>query len=158
MLRPSSISRRQLLICGMAGITQTIPRVSLAAGEAVSVYKDPHCGCCSGWVAHLRAAGYSLAVDDTSDLDSIKTRLGIPRDLWACHTALAAGYAIEGHVPAHALARLLAERPSFKGMAVPGMPIGSPGMEGGREDIYEVIGFDGARRVSFGRYRGRQPA
>ena len=96
-------------------------------------------------------------MEERSDLDPIKRELGVPTELWACHTATVAGYALEGHVPTHALARLLVERPSFKGIAVPGMPIGSPGMEGGHEEVYEVIGFDGPRRHSFGRYRGTQP-
>ncbi len=130
---------------------------TLAQSQAILVYRDPSCGCCGGWTDHLKQAGYVVTVEERADLDPIKRQLGVPAELWACHTAAIAGYAVEGHVPAHALARLLGERPSLKGIAVPGMPIGSPGMEGGREEVYEVIGFDGSNRVSFGRYRGSQP-
>lgn len=149
-------SRRKLLAVSALFLT---PRPSQAQSEAVAVFRDPGCGCCGGWVDHLKQAGLVVHVEERSDLDPVKRRLGIPAELWACHTATIASYAIEGHVPAHALARLLAERPQFKGIAVPGMPIGSPGMEaGGREDIFEVIGFDGPQRFSFGRYRGSRPA
>ena len=89
---------------------------------------------------------------------SVYRDLGIPAELWACHSASVAGYAIEGHVPAHALRRLLTERPSIGGLAVPGMPIGSPGMEGGEAEIYSVIAFAGDERKVFGRYRGSAPA
>lgn len=149
-------SRRRVLgasILALAGGS----RATRAQSQPVMVYRDPSCGCCGGWVDHLRQSGYAVTVEERSDLDPIKRQLGVPAELWACHTASVAGYAVEGHVPAHALMRLLAERPAFKGVAVPGMPSGSPGMEGGREEVYEVIGFDGPTRVSFGRYRGSQP-
>jgi hypothetical protein len=150
-------SRRKLmgvsLLALAAGST-----TAWARSQPIMVYRDPSCGCCGGWVDHLRQSGYAVTVDERSDLDPIKRQLGVPAELWACHTASVAGYAVEGHVPAHALTRLLAERPTLKGLAVPGMPIGSPGMEGGREEIYEVVGFAGPNRVSFGRYRGSQPA
>lgn len=149
-------SRRRVLgasILALAGGS----RAAGAQSQPVMVYRDPSCGCCGGWVDHLRQSGYTVTVEERSDLDPIKRQLGIPAELWACHTASVAGYAVEGHVPAHALTRLLAERPALKGVAVPGMPSGSPGMEGGREEVYEVIGFDGPNRVSFGRYRGSQP-
>jgi len=129
-----------------------------AQGQAIDVYRDPLCGCCEGWVDHLKGAGYAVAVVERSDVTPLKKQLTIPEELWACHTGTIAGYAIEGHVPAHALGRLLTERPPFKGLAVPGMPIGSPGMEGDREDLYEVIGFGGGGRPAvFGRYRGDRP-
>jgi hypothetical protein len=158
MSESSGWSRRKILgLSVLAFATQF--GLARAQSAGISVFRDPSCGCCGGWVDHLKQAGYSLTVEEHSDLDPIKRRLGIPEELWACHTATLAGYAIEGHVPAHALARLLAESPSIKGIAVPGMPIGSPGMEaGGREDLFEVLGFDGSRRITFGRYRGDQPA
>ena len=156
MKQPFLWSRRKVLGVVAAG---TVSWPALAQSPTVHVYRDPSCGCCGGWVDHIKQSGYAVAVEERTDLDPIKQRLGVPAELWACHTATVAGYAVEGHVPAHALARLLAERPALKGIAVPGMPIGSPGMEaGGREDQYEVIGFDGPRRVSFGRYRGSQPS
>jgi hypothetical protein len=110
------------------------PARSLAA-------KDPTCGCCSGWVQHLQNAGFATKVLDTRDIDAVKKRLGVPDDLAACHTAEVAGYVIEGHVPAAALSRFLAEKPNATGLAVPGMPIGSPGMEGGRPEKYDVVLF-----------------
>lgn len=135
-------------------------RPSWAQSETISVFRDPSCGCCGGWVNHLREeGGLTAVVEERSDVDTIKRRLGVPEDLWSCHTAHVAGYAIEGHVPFHAVARLLRERPGLKGLAVPGMPIGSPGMEmEGREDPYDVIGFNAGQRLTFGRYRGKQPA
>jgi len=155
MSNPNQWSRRKLLVASIVSLT---PKLAWAQAEAVDVLRDPSCGCCGGWVDHLKLAGLTVNVEERSDLDPIKRRLGIPEELWACHTATVGGYAVEGHVPAHAIARLLAERPGFKGVAVPGMPIGSPGMESGdHEDVFEVIGFDGSMRFSFGRYRGSRP-
>lgn len=150
-------SRRKVLGLPLLALAAA-PSAAWAQSPPILVYRDPSCGCCGGWVDHLRQSGYAVTVEERSDLDPIKRQLGVPDELWACHTASLARYAVEGHVPAHALTRLLAERPAVRGIAVPGMPIGSPGMEGGREEVYEVVGFDGARRVSFGRYRGSQPA
>ncbi len=149
-------SRRKVLGIPILALAAT-PQMVWSQSQPVMVYRDPSCGCCGGWIDHLRQSGYAITVEESSDLDLIKRQLGVPAELWACHTASLAGYAVEGHVPAHALARLLAERPAFKGIAVPGMPTGSPGMEGGREEVYEVVGFDGPNRVSLGRYRGSQP-
>lgn len=98
------------------------PAASAFADEVtITVHKDPTCGCCSGWVQHLRDAGFAVRVEETADLESIRTRLGVPADLTACHTAEVARYVVEGHVPAAAIRRLLAERPNAKGVAVPGM-------------------------------------
>jgi hypothetical protein len=112
-----------------------------AAEPAITVHKDPSCSCCSGWVQHLQKAGFPTKVIETRDLDAVKTRLKIPDDLAACHTAEVAGYVIEGHVPASALKRFLAEKPDATGLAVPGMPAGSPGMEGGTPERYDVVLF-----------------
>jgi hypothetical protein len=135
-----SLTRRWALFAAFASLLQTSP---LFAGEkeVITVHKDPTCGCCSGWVKHLQLAGFGTKVIDTTDLDAVKRRLGVPDDLAACHTAEVAGYIIEGHVPAAALKRFLAEKPNAKGLAVPGMPIGSPGMEGGRSEKYDVVLF-----------------
>ena len=119
----------------------------------VTVNKDPTCSCCTGWADHLRAEGFPVTEVATSDLKAIKTRLGVPTELSGCHTAEVGGYAIEGHVPAVAIKRLLAERPAATGLAVPGMPAGSPGM-GGEPEIYEVTLFGADGRESFGRYQG----
>jgi hypothetical protein len=120
---------------------------------SVAVSKDPDCGCCTGWVDHLRQEGFPVAVTDAPDLSSVKARLGVPDNLSSCHTAEVSGYVIEGHVPADAIKRLLRERPQAVGLAVPGMPIGSPGMEGGTPEDYEVILFGKEGLSVFGRYR-----
>ena len=100
-----------------------------AAGEAITVYKDPNCGCCTAWIAHLREAGSKVKAIDSDDMAAVKKRLGVPAELESCHTGVldASGQVVEGHVPAAALARLVAT-PSVKGVAVPGMPANSPGM------------------------------
>lgn len=114
-----------------------------SSAAQVVVYKTPTCGCCSQWVDHLREAGFEVETHDMDDLGRIKSLNGVPRKLSSCHTALVNGYVVEGHVPAPAIRRLLDERPEVAGLAVPGMPIGSPGMEqGSRKDPYDVIAFD----------------
>lgn len=107
------------------------------------VYRSPTCGCCIRWVDHLREAGFRVRVEDRRDLAPVKAELGVPADLASCHTARIGGYVIEGHVPAEDVRRLLAERPDVKGLAVPGMPVGSPGMEGPDPEPYDVVAFDG---------------
>lgn len=116
------------------------------------VYKSPTCGCCTGWIDHLEEAGHTVEAVDIpgyQDLQDIKTAQRVPSDLGSCHTATIEGYTIEGHVPADVIARLLRERPDIKGLSVPGMPIGSPGMEGPNPQSYDVIAFtaDGERSV-----------
>lgn len=123
------------------------------AGDAdMVVYKSPTCGCCNGWIEHLREAGYdvdAVDVDQYAELAATKEERGVPGDLGSCHTAVIEGYTIEGHVPAEVIARLLEERPDIEGLSVPGMPVGSPGMEGPNPEPYDVIAFteDGRREV-----------
>jgi hypothetical protein len=147
--------RRAVLLGVSAFAAMGIARGAVAAGPTVKVSKDPHCDCCNGWVEHLRQAGFVIEVSDVSDINRVKARLGVPSDLAACHTAEVAGYVIEGHVPAAALRRLLNERPGAKGLAVAGMPVGSPGMEvpNTPPDEYDVVLFGAARRV-YARFRG----
>ena len=114
------------------------------AGAKVVVYKTPTCGCCSKWVSHLREAGFEVEANDLTDLSSIKNHYGVRRAFSSCHTAIVEGYVVEGHVPAEHVQRLLEERPDVAGIAVPGMPIGSPGMEGPNPETYEVLSFDKA--------------
>lgn len=125
-----------------------------SALPAMTVYKTPSCGCCVDWVDHLRSEGFEVRVHDVADTMPIAMRLGVPIDLRSCHTAEIDGYAIEGHVPAREIRRLLAERPDVAGLAVPGMPLGSPGMEiDDRREAYDVILFDRTGRVeSYARY------
>lgn len=111
------------------------------AGEVV-VYKSPTCGCCKEWVKHLQENGYKVEVHEQYDVTPIKRDLGVPNHLRSCHTATVDGYVLEGHVPADLISRMQTEKPAIKGLAVPGMPMGSPGMEGPRKDPYDVIAFE----------------
>jgi hypothetical protein len=147
------ITRRAILLLSAAA-TVLLSRTALSAWPMVTVHKDPDCGCCGGWVAHLETHGFQVKVIETRELNRVKARLGVPFDLSACHTAEVAGYLIEGHVPATALEKFLREKPDALGLAVPGMPSGSPGMTGDYEE-YDVIlfGKKDERRV-YGRYKG----
>ena len=109
----------------------------------ITVYKSPTCGCCTAWVDHLRNEGFRVVAIDTTDLEPIKRRYDVPRRLSSCHTAVVGNYVIEGHVPAADIRRLLAERPQIRGLAVPGMPQGSPGMETGVTERYDVLALMG---------------
>nr|WP_310757901.1 DUF411 domain-containing protein [Candidatus Palauibacter soopunensis] len=122
---------------------------TIAETPTIKVYKSPTCGCCALWVDHMREAGFELDVEDTDDMIGVKVDAGLPLQLQSCHTALVDGYVFEGHIPAEVIARFLAEKPSASGLAVPGMPVGSPGMEfGDRVDPYDVIRFDAAGNTS----------
>ncbi|MBS0312134.1 MAG: DUF411 domain-containing protein [Proteobacteria bacterium] len=126
----------QLLLVGSFSVS------ALAASEAptVDVYKSPSCGCCGKWVDHMRANGFNVRSHDTHDVAQHKYRLGVPYGYGSCHTAEVNGYLVEGHVPARDVRRLLKEQPKARGLAVPAMPMGSPGMEqGNRKDHYDVL-------------------
>lgn len=110
----------------------------------ITVYKTPTCGCCGGWADHLEESGFKVTRVDVADLSAVKDRHGVPYAMRTCHTAVARGKVIEGHVPAEEIRRFLAEERPEAGLAVPGMPMGSPGMEGPRSDPYAVYAFDGA--------------
>ena len=150
----NAIARRTLLAGVAAMLVAPLPLH--AATSTILISKDPSCGCCSGWAEHLRAAGFQTKIVDVANLAPIKERLGVPPALASCHTAEIDGYVIEGHVPASAIRRLLAERPPASGLAVPGMPIGSPGMEvpGAAEDTYEVILFGPSVHETYARFMG----
>ena len=142
---------------GILAAAALVPSVSvLAQAPAILVRKDPTCGCCTGWVKHLRAEGFAVTVEEAADLRIVRKRLGVPADLAACHTAEVEGYVIEGHVPALAIRQLLEKRPSAIGLAVPGMPAGSPGMEGGTPQRYEVVLFGKVVRQPFMHFVGAQ--
>jgi hypothetical protein len=146
-------NRRQFLVASAAGVLAPVAFTRrLAAMEAnpvITVYKDPNCGCCAKWVKHLAANGFVTMVHDSSDMDAVKKNMRVPADLQSCHTALVDRYVIEGHVPASDIKKLLASKEKVQGLAAPGMPMGSPGMEGSSSDPYDVIAFstDGTKRV-----------
>jgi len=132
------MKRRSLL--GLLAAVPLAQSLTARAATQVQVYKNPSCGCCTGWVDHLKAAGFAVAVTETDDTGPLRKRLGVPDRLAGCHTGVVEGYALEGHVPAVEVKRLLALKPNAVGLAVPGMPVGSPGMEyGDRKEPYQVI-------------------
>lgn len=148
------ITRRSLMGF-MAALAVRASAVTASADEvAITVHKDPNCGCCTGWVQHLCDFGFTVRVEETSDLDLVRKRLGVPTELAACHTAEVAGYLVEGHVPAEAIRRLLVQRPNARGIAVPGMPAGSPGMEAAHPQSYTVFLFGSDGHRPFMRFRG----
>lgn len=152
------LSRRAILAhIGVANAMLLGGNAAAEARPAITVWKDPDCGCCGGWVEHLRRNGFVARVIETSDLQSIKAQRHVPGELASCHTAEIAGYTIEGHVPAQAILRLLAEKPAGRGLAVAGMPVGSPGMEGGRPEAYDVMLFGNGEAVRFARFLGERP-
>ena len=138
-----------------------IPVASTSAGAVqlplVRISRDASCGCCALWADHLQGAGFPVEIINRRDLPSLKTKLGIPGDLFSCHTAEVGGYVIEGHVPASAIVRLLENKESERGLAVPRMPVGSPGTESDdpkRWPVYDVIAYGTFGRRVFARYRG----
>jgi len=143
-------SKRRALLAAAAAL----PLAAQAQQKTeVEVYKTPTCGCCNDWIAHLTANGFSVKPVDVPDTSPIRARFGLPAKYGSCHTAVVAGYVVEGHVPVREIRRLLAERPTAVGIAVPGMPIGSPGMDGpayqGQKDPYDVllVQADGSAKV-----------
>jgi len=148
------LSRRRALVLLAAVPLGVGLRAGADALPEVIVHRDPSCGCFGAWAEHLRRAGFPVKIVETGNLNAIKQRLGVPADLISCHTAEVAGYVVEGHVPVGAIRRLLAEKPQAAGLAVPGMPTGSPGMEGGALETYEVVLFGPQGRRIFARYRG----
>jgi hypothetical protein len=139
--------RTKLMLIGglaLAAVVLGSPRDHLPAqGPAMTVYKTPTCGCCAKWVDHMKSAGFKVQVQDMDDLTEIKQASGVPIPIRTCHTAVVSGYVIEGHVPADLVKKVLAEKPKMTGIAVPGMPVGSPGMESGNQKSpYDVVLFD----------------
>ena len=130
-----------------------LPLAASAAQPVIEVYKTATCGCCKEWVKHLEANGFKVKAQDVANPSDYREKFGIPAEYGSCHTGHVNGYAIEGHVPAGDIKRLLAERPKARGLAVPAMPMGSPGMEGPRKDPYEVLLVkDGGKASVFKRY------
>jgi hypothetical protein len=136
--------RTFLTSCLLVPAAAAVVKAQRPALPLVDVYKDPTCGCCSQWVEHLKKAGFTTKVTDSAELDAFKTSHGVPQKARSCHTALVGGYVLEGHVPAAEVQKLLAQKPAVVGLAVPGMPVGSPGMEvnGIKAQAYDVVSFD----------------
>ena len=120
----------------------TTPSVNPTPKTTITVYKDPGCRCCKNWIEYLIKHGYGVDAKDTPAMAEVKRTLGVPDALTSCHTAVVNGYLIEGHVPAADIATLLKQKPKVAGLAVPGMPMGSPGMEGPTQQHYQVLSFD----------------
>ena len=136
------------IVAGFFPLTAAAPSTPLKPATLITVYKDPDCGCCKAWVEYMTKHGYRVDAKDTRDIATIKSNLGVPTALQSCHTALVGGYIIEGHVPAEDITRLLKQKPRIAGLAVPGMPAGSPGMEGPRPVHYQVIAFERSGKTS----------
>jgi hypothetical protein len=128
------------------------PEASVAAARTVTVFKSPTCGCCHEWEAYLRAHGYTVVSMPTDDLTAIKAEHGVPQAAWSCHTAIIDGYVVEGHVPIEAIDDLLAEHPPIDGIALPGMPAGSPGMPGVKAAPFEILAIEAGTTSTFGSY------
>ena len=150
MKQSIAFNRRQFLAAlATATAGAIIPSFAMAGDDlpAMHVYKSPSCGCCGAWVDIVRDAGFDVTVTDLDDLDPVKRQAGIPDALQSCHTAVIDGYIVEGHVPVPAIKKLLAERPEMRGIAVPGMPFGSPGMGVDPNARYDVIAFGAQSRA-----------
>ena len=149
------MQRRTLLqataLMAIAPLTSVVMKAVAADKPMITVYKTSGCGCCREWVAHLEDNGFVVTTHDVPGTGPYRERFGVPRSLASCHTGVIEGYALEGHVPAAEIKRIIAERPKARGLAVPGMPVGSPGMEvdGTRRDAFDVVLFDdeGGRKV-----------
>lgn len=150
------MTRRTFLWTGTLALTYAstphgvdAEQTGTARRTAVTVYKDPNCGCCTLWGQHMEQAGFAMSYVNSSDLAAVRSKHRVPASLQSCHTALVDGYVVEGHVPAADVRRLLATKPKVAGIAVPGMPIGSPGMEqGSRKQSYAVMSFDATGKTA----------
>jgi hypothetical protein len=151
----NAVSRRfalqlPLALVGAAVFTQPLRALAATSANQITVWKTPSCGCCHEWVAHLRKSGFEVVTHDVEDTAPVRQKFGLPAKFGSCHTARLGSYVVEGHVPAQELRRLLREQPKALGLAVPGMPMGSPGMEmGNTRDAYDVLLVlaDGSSRI-----------
>ena len=159
-MNTTNLSRRALVLGVAALAASAVHAQAKKPGIPVEVWKDPECGCCKDWVSHLEANGFTVKVHEDGN-NAVRSQLGIDRKYGSCHTGVVRGYALEGHVPAREIHRLLKEKPAAIGLAVPGMPVGSPGMDGevygGRRDPYDVLllARGGGARV-YQRYEGNR--
>ena len=145
-----------LIVIALVAWAAVAPAPAPADPPAVQVFKSPSCECCAKWVEHLRAHGFTVEVTDVPDVERVKREHGVPERLSSCHTALVGGYFVEGHVPAEDVKRLLEKRPRIAGLALPGMPIGSPGMEGPNPEPFDVLAVDAKGQASV--FRLHRPA
>nr|WP_096699579.1 DUF411 domain-containing protein [Polaromonas sp. AER18D-145] len=155
-----SILRLSLAAAGAMALGQPLRALAAADAKQITVWKNPDCGCCLEWVAHLRKNGFEVVTQDVKDTAPVRKKLGLPDKFGSCHTARLGDYVLEGHVPARELQRLLREKPHALGLAVPGMPVGSPGMEmGDARDAYDVLLVlkDGSSRI-YQSYPSKPPA
>ena len=143
------MQRRDFVLSLAGAVFAAKPLLAEAPPSVITVYKDPGCECCVKWVKHLSSNGFVVMPHDVTNMNEIKRTMNVPRALESCHTAVVDKSVVEGHVPASVIKKFLAEKPSSLGLAVPGMPIGSPGMEGGKAEPYNVLAFerDGTSRV-----------
>jgi hypothetical protein len=153
-----SFTRRKTFRLFGAGLAAMIAPAARADATKMVVHKSATCGCCGGWAKRMREAGFAVEEIIEPDMKAVKARLGVPDALSSCHTAEIEGYIVEGHVPAQAIGQLVKERPKAVGLAAPGMPAGSPGMEGGEAEIYTLYLFDASGSREYGRWRGDKPA
>ena len=146
--------KRRTILAAAAGLSTlaVLPTRAASSWPAIDVFKSATCGCCKAWVEHLKAAGFDVRVTDVDDTTAARKRLGMPDAFGSCHTGTVGGYALEGHVPAADVKRLLAAKPKAVGLAVPGMPVGSPGMEQGPSQPYSTIVFDDTGSRVFARH------
>jgi hypothetical protein len=163
-MSPKALSRRESMrLFGATAAAALFAALSAngacaAAPAKILVHRSPTCGCCGAWADRLRGAGFSVEVVNEADMNAVKKRLGVPSALASCHTAEIDGYVVEGHVPAQAIERLLRERPKAIGLAAPGMPAGSPGMEtSGESDLYQLYLFDASGSREYGKFLGDKP-
>jgi hypothetical protein len=131
--------KRFVIVLAVLGVLGSTAHGFAEELPTMTVWKSPWCGCCGNWVEHVRAAGFEVEVKEAEDLGVVKRMAGVPDDLESCHTARVGGYTVEGHVPVSDIIRLLDEQPNAHGLVVPGMPSGSPGMENGEQDPYDVL-------------------
>lgn len=138
------------LAIGLVWVDNVWTAAQSTAKPQMTVYKSSTCGCCSNWVEHMRKNGFEVKAIDVDDIDKVKRERGVPDSAASCHTAVVNGYLVEGHVPADAVLKMLKEKPAIAGIAVPGMPMGAPGMEvpSGQKDAYSIVSFDKAGKTA----------
>lgn len=151
-----TLGRRNLLFLLTLGSLGVVP-ASAQSKSRLTVYKDAGCGCCALWIKHMESNGFSATASNMDDMNAVKTKHGVPASLRSCHTTIVDGYVVEGHVPASYVQRMLKERPQIAGIGVPGMPIGSPGMEvaGMKPQSFDIFSFDKTGRTQI--YASHRP-